>query len=83
MNNFLEDEQFLSELKQMLPDNPVMFAGWVGCVDWASRHDKIPTLYTRDTGRVLDRDYRASMLAFTDWVTQYVWGDENVEDDDN
>jgi hypothetical protein len=79
MSDFLTDEGFLSELKKPLPTNPLMFAGWAGCVEWASKHPMHVAMYKHDTGATaFDRTNRSDMLVFTDWVTEFVWGDEDA-----
>lgn len=76
MSDFLEDSQFLAELKRSPPDNPIMFAGWSGCVSWASRKPECIVGFRTDTGAIsFNRDDRETMLAFTDWVTLNIWGE--------
>lgn len=79
MTDFLRDESFLSELKKPVPTNPVMFAGWEGCIEWAILHPMHVAMYKHDTGAAeFNRDNRSDMLAFSDWVTEFVWGDEGI-----
>ena len=76
MTEFTDDPKFLAELKVTPPKHPIMFAGWDGCVSWASQKPECIEQFLSDTGaKSFNRNDRASMLVFVDWVTRTVWGE--------
>jgi hypothetical protein len=73
-----------------------MAAAWIGCLSWASQHDKICAQFTADTGHrvfwmqrrvpleaMIDKatGYEATVInAFVDWVNENLWGEDPFAD---
>ena len=83
MKDFFEDQSFIAELEFEVPDNPVMFAGWRGCMEWASRKTELVESYKTERGLdSFDPTNRSDMLLFVDWANEMIWGEVDGPDEE-
>jgi hypothetical protein len=77
---------------------PLMAGAWIDCLLWAAVNDDMARQFNERTGKSLDAlrskgiarmideatgYQRATFIAFADWFTEHVWGEEGkVPEDD-